>query len=91
MSAEEQDTLAHGLLDLVEEMREALRRELSPFWEIVHKLAETDTYIYTGNNRMECLFCDTADFPIERMRDHQPDCIVMKARALVAQRKELLS
>jgi hypothetical protein len=90
MSAEEQDTLAHGLLELVEEMREALRRELSPFWEIVHKLADMDTYIYTDNNRMECLFCDTSSFPIECMQDHHPDCIVMKARALVAQRKELL-
>jgi hypothetical protein len=62
-------------------------------WEIARKVAETDLSAYNyADNRVYCSYCD-ANVDINKWINskvellHKPDCIVVKARALVEQRK----
>lgn len=60
--------------------------------EIIQAVATADTYAYNDNSGMaECLFCNDAYGwapNAKQTRDHDPDCLVTKARALVEQTAE---
>ncbi len=75
--------LAQGLEELAK-----LKKENEQLWEIVKVLAEDDPYTYNDNNgKMECVFCyDSWGWASneKHTKDHEPDCLITKARALVA-------
>jgi hypothetical protein len=67
----------------------ALHLENIALWEIVKEIAEMpqDGYFYNdGTDRMECPFCADSwgwDSHVKHTKDHEPDCLITKARALV--------
>ncbi len=92
MPDEEQQKVANGLLSFMEEMQEGLKQELAPFWEIIEVVATIDpTWDDDGHDGVEsvwCPYCDGSQTQYAKYREdrafpHMPECIVMKARALM--------
>ena len=65
--------------------------QMAVMWNIIREVAnmDGDGYIYTANNgQMTCIFCNDSwgwAANDKHTHDHKPDCIVLKARALVEQ------
>jgi hypothetical protein len=61
--------------------------EQEAVWEVAQAMAEEDSTYYNDNDgRMHCPFCIAQTSSFIHEFPHTPDCIVVKARALMAQR-----
>lgn len=64
---------------------------LSMLWEIAKGVASANVTAtaYLEPCETYCIFCDgKIDYQISNDFEHMPDCIALKARALVEQKKE---
>ena len=67
---------------------------MSAFWQLLEELANlyNDGYMYNDHSgMMECHFCrDTHGFAAneKHTHTHEEDCLITRARALLAARKE---
>lgn len=59
---------------------------LDIMWEIIKKLAESDTTYDTVMGDQECLFCNGGQDYSNSKYLHETTCIVIEARRLIRQR-----
>ena len=60
---------------------------LDAMWEIIRELTESNTLVVNNNIDYECQFCNNAASLADEFM-HSPNCVVTKARALVAKKEK---